>query len=137
MTAGACVALAMCAAAPAHACRVGGDQLLFIEAPAPEGLSDFQVVRIHFTNTGPDFEAMKGLATPGPFHSLIGLARLDDRAEDIQFPVFALVTSCTHEFAGKTPQEFDGEYYLVGQFGENENGRYFLAGGNWNGRWHK
>lgn len=88
----ACVALALCAAVPASACRIGGDQVLFPLEAVPEILADVRVVRVRFTNTGPDFDGRKKFSAPDPLHSLIEIARLADQTEESrspEFPVFA------------------------------------------------
>lgn len=129
--------LALQLATEAHACRVGGDQLLFVEAPPSGVLADTQSIRVHFTNVGPRFEEWRRRAPSDSGRILIGIARAVD--EQSYFPVYATVSSCTHGFwmmaFGKSDPVWDGAYYLVGRFVPGSSPR-FHAAGNWNSRWH-
>ena len=72
--------------------------------------------------------------------TLIGVGRLLGRERAEHFPIYGLVTSCTHGFwsmaFGRADPVWNGEYFLVGRFRSDKGRRYFQAGGNWNGRWH-
>lgn len=138
-------ALAVQCPSAALACRVGGDRILFTEAPTPDALTDARTIKVRFTNVGPDIEHWKKLRPwvrdDGDFGGLlIGVGRPLDRKRAETFPIYATVTSCTHGFwsmnFGKADPVWDGEYYLVGRFQSDKGGRYFRAAGNWNGRWH-
>jgi hypothetical protein len=132
----------------ASACRIGGDAILFEEAPPADVLQGAETIRVHFTNVGPEVERWQRRAPHANERSdvldstLIGVAQVLDgnRSADGLFPVYATVTSCTHGFwsmaFGKANPVWNGEYFLIGRFVSDTNGRRFQAGGNWNGRWH-
>ena len=129
----------------ASACRVGGDAILFSDAPSGyESLPKVRAIRVHFTNVGPlvqEWSKRKPWSRHGGAinSTLIGVARLQDRSSK-PFPVYATVTSCTHGFwsmaFGKADPVWNGDYYVVGQFQSEGGHRYFRAAGNWNGKWH-
>lgn len=141
------IGLASHAPAPAFACRSAvGDRSLFEERPEPEGLDGAEIVRVRFTNAP---AAVAGLprqsAAPGGdvlAYSLVGIARpIGPRGtRAAAYPVYAVVTSCSTFFTmatgGAGYPVIDGDYYLVGRLVSDDRGRRFLAGGNWNGRWH-
>ena len=138
----------------ADACRLGGDQLLFDEQPPSDVLNGAEVIEVHFTNVGADFDRAskhvpidaRGLR-PAPDEigaTLIGAARtLSGRAKNAPedyFPVFATVTSCTHGFliwAGQPNVRRDQNAFMIVRFVRGTSGETsFYAGGNWNGHWH-
>lgn len=138
-------AVAVQAPTVASACRVGGDRILFTEAPSAYELRDARTVRMHFTNVGPLVERWRKLKpsdeVEGSLHgTLIGVGRLLDSERPDHFPIYGSVTSCTHGFwsmaFGRADPVWDGEYFLVGRFRADGSHRYFQAAGNWNGRWH-
>ncbi|HLT01763.1 MAG TPA: hypothetical protein VK001_06270 [Geminicoccaceae bacterium] len=124
---------------PAAACRVGGDQIIFDEAPEPE-LSGATVIHVRFLNSGSSFERWEELMPYNEIGTLVGVARVTRStagAPDGWFPVYARVTSCTHGFFGRPRRPRDQDAFLVGRFVRDEAGRtLFEAAGNWNGRWH-
>lgn len=123
----------------AQACRIGQDTVIFEERPAPIGLDDFEIIEARFRNHGPEVEQFQrelphlvddDAHFSGP--SLIGAAFPSDASEAI--PVYATVTSCTGFF---DRQPLDTEAYFFGRWTVLPDGRKaFVAGGNWNGRWH-
>ena len=138
----------------ADACRHGADQLLFDEQPPSDVLNGAEVIEVHFTNFGADFErASKDVPVdargfrPAPNEigaTLIGAARLKgstgNDATEGYFPVFATVTSCTHGFliwAGQPQRSRDQNAFMIGRFVRGVGGQLsFYAGGNFNGIWH-
>src|SRR5690606_23645819 len=124
---------------PAAACRVGGDQIIFDEAPEPQ-LSGAIVIHVRFSNSGSFFEQWEELMPYNELGTLVGVARLTRStagAPDGWFPVYARVTSCTHGFFGRPRRPWDQDAFLAGRFVRDEAGRtLFEAAGNWNGRWH-
>jgi hypothetical protein len=124
----------------ASACRVGWDQNLFEASPAPDVLPGAQIIRVYFSNAGPDRDIWPAsVANPNPDYNLpytlIGVARIirDGVERSPPFPVYAWVTSCSPFFgtqAGGVPAHVvEGEYYLIGRFRSGANGRLFYAGG--------
>lgn len=112
---------------------------MFEERPVPIGLDDFEIIDARFRNHGPEVDQLR-LELPHFVNddadllgrSLIGVAFLSDTSEAI--PVYATVTSCTGFF---DRQPLDTEAYFFGRWAVLPNGRKaFVAGGNWNGRWH-
>ena len=124
------------ATAPAWACRVGGDQILFDELPAPIGLESAEVIFARFADKGDDFDRSNALHPQlDEVHPLVGFARLQGGHE--QVPVYAMVSDCTHGFYGRPATSHDGDFYLVGRWILLPDGsKAFRAGGDWNGRWH-
>jgi hypothetical protein len=132
------IALAFQLPSQASACRVGWDQNLFEQSPASDVLPGAQIIRVHFSNMGSALGKWPKMA-PNPDgqalgYSLIGTAQPleDGRAQEKPFPVYAIVTSCSGFFGrmdGDKHEVVDGEYYLIGRFRSDGDGRRFLAGG--------
>lgn len=138
----------------ADACRIGGNELLFHKPPPKDVLVGAEVVEVHFTNIGADFDrASKHVPTdargfrPAPDEAgatLIGAARIlsgaTKNATEGYFPVFATVTSCTHGFliwAGQPQRSMNQNAFMIGRFVRGIGGKLsFYAGGNLNGLWH-
>lgn len=121
---------------PVSACAVGGDWILFEERPTPIGLEVADVVFVHFTSDGDAFDRFLAL---NPWldavRPLVGAAQL--HGSEGQVPVYALVTSCTHGFYGRSIPRHDGDFYLVGKWIVLPDGsRAFQAAGDLNDRWH-
>jgi hypothetical protein len=125
---------AVLAASPAMACRVGGDTVFFANKPVPK-LAAVVVMKVRMVDFGPRFSSWhQRLRYSEKGQALIGVARAGGHA---WFPVYANVTSCTHQFFGGPGSNFDRSGFIVGQFARQPNGdRVFLAAGDWNGRWH-
>ncbi|ASE41008.1 hypothetical protein [Brevundimonas vesicularis] len=124
----------------AVACRVGHDTIIFSERPTPIGLDGFVTVSGRFRNSGPEIDQFRleqrALVSPSQEldfeRSLIGVAYLSGASEAT--PIYAMVTSCTGNFDSR---RLDVDVYLVGRWTVLRSGRKaFVAGGNWNGRWH-
>lgn len=137
---------------PAAACRVGWDQHLFEERPAPpDRLTGAQVIRVRFSNARPGIDPFPRMR-PNPAgndltHTLIGLAhRIDERGDARPFPVYAMVTSCSGFWSmtfGEVREVVNADVWLVGRFVEDADGRRFHAagrrmsgGGEIYGGWH-
>ncbi|WP_292130984.1 hypothetical protein, partial [Brevundimonas sp.] len=123
----------------ADACRIGHDTVIFEERPVPIGLDDFEILEVRFRNHGPEVEQFRleqrYLVNENSQllgQSLIGAAFLPGASEAT--PVYATETSCTGTF---DREPLDTEAYLFGRWTVLPSGRKaFVAGGNWNGRWH-
>ena len=123
------------ASAPTLACRVGGDTVLFAEKPVPK-LVGVVVMKVRLVESGPHFTWWnKQLPYRADGKTLIGVARSERHN---WFPVYATVTSCTHQFFGGPGGTFDRAGFIVGRFVRQPKGQsVFLAAGDWNGRWHQ
>jgi hypothetical protein len=133
------VGITVALAGPAAACRVGGDQIIFNEAPKPE-LSGATVIHVRFLNSGSSFERWEERMPYNELGILVGVARVTRTtagAPDGWFPIYAGVTSCTHGFFGRPRRPWDQDAFLAGRFVRDEAGQtLFEAAGSWNGRWH-
>jgi len=121
--------LAVQTSSGAHACRSGGDVILFKEDPSPSTTPNTETIRVHFTNAGPHFERWRKQRPSDGWLHLIGVARV---LEDVPgtrsdyFPVYASLSSCTQGFAsmirGMEPYlTWDGEYYMMGSFSPDKS----------------
>ena len=74
------VALALQIPSYASACRIGWDQHIFEQSPAPNVLPGAQIIRVHFSNARPGIDRWSGSISNydgGSFDStLIGVARI-------------------------------------------------------------
>jgi hypothetical protein len=120
---------ALWAAEPASACRVGGTQHLFEDAP-DVGDEDVDVLYVQFSNQNEAFRDWQARKPSEDLYSLIGVARITDpQFTEIAswFPVYAFVTSCT-AFWGSPPQSVETNAYVVGRFERAaRNDRAFIA----------
>jgi hypothetical protein len=133
------VGITVALAGPAAACRVGGDRIIFNEAPKPE-LSGATAIHVRFLNSGSAFERWEERMPHNELGTLVGVAQVTRStagAPDGWFPVYAGVTSCTHGFFGRPRRPWDQDAFLAGRFVRDQAGQVlFEAAGNWNGRWH-
>ena len=132
------LALALQFPSQASACRLGVDQQLFEESPPADALPGAQIIRVRFSNARPAIDRWpRHVASPDGHtlgYTLIGVARhLDPGTSDDQvFPVYAFVTSCSFFFSrsfGEVHTVVDRDYYLIGRFAADPQGRRFFAGG--------
>jgi hypothetical protein len=130
------IGLALHIPSQAAACRIGWDQHLFEDSPAPDVLLGAQIIRVQFSNARPALQNWQGSAADPDAgytlpYTLIGAARIfrGGVARGRPFPVYAFVTSCSGfhgmQSGGEPRHVVAGEYYLIGRF----RGPRFYAGG--------